>query len=379
MDFVGNFAEYTFWFLVVLTVVVFFHELGHYGVARLCGVRVEVFSIGFGREIFGHTARSGTRWKVSLIPLGGYVKFYGDAGASSEADRDLAEEMTEEERRVSFHHQSLPKRAAIVSAGPIANFVLSVVILTGMFLSVGRPFTPPVVGAVVEDSAAEAAGMQPGDRVVMIDNSTIERFEDIRDIVMFNPETEMDLVVERDGARLTLQATPTVKEITDTMGNVHRIGLLGISVAGREFVRLGPGGAVVAAVEETYVLVKRTLQGLGQIISGRRSAQELGGPIMIAQLSGQRAAAEGWLPLLELVVVISATLGLINLFPIPVLDGGHLAFYAIEAVRGRPLGERAQEYGYFVGLAMVVSLMVFATFNDLTRPAVIEFFTNLVG
>ena len=177
----------------------------------------------------------------------------------------------------------------------------------------------------------------------------------------------------------TTVATPRVTEITDSLGNIHRIGLLGISVSGREFVRLGPGGAVVAAVGETYVLVKRTLQGLGQIISGQRSAQELGGPIMIAQLSGERASAEGWLPLLELVVVISATLGLINLFPIPVLDGGHLAFYAIEAVRGRPLGERAQEYGYFVGLAMVVSLMVFATFNDLTRPAVVEFFAKLVG
>ncbi|MDP6351581.1 MAG: RIP metalloprotease RseP [Alphaproteobacteria bacterium] len=378
MEVIQNLGQYVLWFLIVLTVVVFIHELGHFAVARLCGVRVEIFSIGFGRELFGHTSRSGTRWKFSLIPLGGYVKFFGDSGVASETNQALAQQMTEAERAVSFHHKALPQRSAIVAAGPIANFLLAMVILTGMFVTVGRPFTPPVVGTVVEDSAAAAAGIQVGDRVVGIDDTEIERFEQIREIVAFSADTSLLLTIERDGETITMTAAPRVSEFTDGMGNVHRIGLLGIGVAGREYVRLMIGPALVAAVEDTYTLVKRTLQGLGQIIVGARSAQELGGPLLIAQMSAERAA-DGLLPLLEFVVVLSATLGLINLFPIPVLDGGHLFFYTIEAVRGRPLGERAQEYGYFVGLAMVLSLMVFATVNDLTRPAVIQFFTDLIG
>ncbi len=366
------------WFLVVLTVVVFIHELGHYSVARWCGVKVDVFSIGFGREIFGFTARSGTRWKFSMVPLGGYVRFFGDTGASSEPDSVALNRMTADERAVSFHHKRVSQRIAIVAAGPLANFVLSIVILTGVFIFVGRPFTPPVVGTVVEDSAAADAGLLPGDRIIEIDASTIERFEDIREIVLFSPGETLELAIERNGGRVTLQATPRASEITDNFGNVHTIGLLGIGVAEREFVTLGPAYALIAAVQETYLLVHRTVVSLGEIVSGQRSPDELGGPIMIAQMSAERAS-HGIVSLLEFVVLLSASLGLINLFPIPVLDGGHLVFYSIEAVRGRPLGERAQEYGYFVGLAMVLSLMVFATLNDLTRPSMIEFFSRLTG
>lgn len=365
-------------FLVVLTVVVFFHELGHYWIARLCGVRVETFSVGFGREIFGRTSKSGTRWKLCMIPFGGYVKFFGDAGATSNPDKEAISEMSAADRAVSFHHKSLGQRAAIVAAGPIANFILAIVILAAVFMAVGRPFTPAVIGEVMEESAAAEAGLEPGDRIVAIDGSEIERFESLREIVMFNPGVPLRLTVERDGQALTLEAVPRPSEITDDLGNTHSIGLLGVAVGNREFVRLGPFGALGAAVIDTYSLVSRSLQGLGQIITGARDADELGGPILIAQMSGERAE-EGLVPLLEFMVILSATLGLINLFPIPVLDGGHLAFYAIEAVRGRPMGARAQEVGYMIGLAMVVMLMVFATFNDLRRPAVLDFFTNLIG
>lgn len=350
-------------FLLVLTVVVFFHELGHFSIARWCGVKVETFAVGFGREIFGWTSRSGTRWKLCLIPFGGYVKFFGDAGASSNPDNALIDVMSEEDKAVSFHHKSLGQRAAIVAAGPLANFVLSIVILTCVFLAVGRPFTPAIVGSVSEESAAAEAGLLPGDRIVAIDGSSISRFETLREIVMFNPEVPLVLSVERDGSVLEIEATPQASEVTDNLGNSHKIGLLGVAVGSREFVQLGLFKAVGAAVVDTYTLVVRSLQGLGQIISGTRDASELGGPILIAQMSGERAE-EGLMPLLEFVVILSATLGLINLFPIPVLDGGHLAFYSVEAVRGRPVGPRAQEISYMIGLAMVMMLMVFATFKS---------------
>jgi regulator of sigma E protease len=313
-----------------------------------------------------------------MLPFGGYVKFFGDAGASSDANRDLLSTMTPEEKRVSFHHQPVHNRMAIVAAGPLANFVLSILILTLVFIAVGRPFTPPVIGTILEDSAAAEAGFEVGDRVVGIDGRAIDRFEDIREIVMFAPEQTLQFQVKRDGAVESLTVTPRATEVTDRLGNVHRIGLLGIGVGAREYAKLGPASALLSAGEETFMLVKRTLEGIGEIIVGVRSAREIGGPIMIAQMSGVRAS-DGFIPLLEFVVVLSASLGLINLFPIPVLDGGHLVFYAFEAVRGRPLGEKAQELGTVAGLTVVMMLMVFVTFNDLTRPAVIEFFTNLVG
>ncbi|HEX9646543.1 MAG TPA: RIP metalloprotease RseP [Alphaproteobacteria bacterium] len=377
MDTLISFGHTILSFLVVFTVVVFVHEFGHYWVARRCGVRVEVFSIGFGRELFGITDRAGTRWKLGLVPLGGFVRFFGDENAASRPALGL-DRMTPEDRSVSFHYKPLGQRALIVAAGPLANFVLSIVLLTSLFVTVGRPITPAVVNEVLPDSAAMAAGFQPGDRVVSIGDTAIERFEELREIVMFSPGVAMAMVVERAGKMVPIQVTPEDVEITDSLGNPHHIGRLGISVAAREFVRLDPLRGVAAAVVDTYDLVARSLQGLGEILIGKRDSAELGGPIMIAQMSGERAEA-GALALIEFVVILSATLGLINLFPIPLLDGGHLAFYAFEAVRGRPLGMRAQELGYMVGLAVVVTLMVFATVNDLSRPAVIDFFTRLVG
>ena len=272
----------------------------------------------------------------------------------------------------------MAQKIAIVSAGPIANFVLAIAILTSIFVMYGRPYTPPIIGAVLEDSAAAAAGLQVGDTIVKINQTRTDRFEEIRDIVIFRPEQTLDLLVIRDGAEINLRATPRLSEFTDNLGNVHQIGLLGISVGSQEYQQLMIGPALIAATGETYAWIERTLLGLGQIISGTRSAQELGGPILIAQMAGDQAA-NGPLSFFNFIFILSVTLGLINLFPIPVLDGGHLLFYALEAIRGRPLGERAQEYAYFLGLTFIVSLMIFTVVNDLSRPGVVQFFSSLFG
>ena len=364
-------------FIVVLTIVVFVHEFGHYWVARRNGVRVEVFSIGFGKELFGWTDRAGTRWRVSPIPLGGYVKFFGDANAASAPDTDLqSKELTPEEKAVSFHHKRVGQRAAVVFAGPAANFVFAILVFAGLFATIGQPFTPPVVGNILEDSAAAEAGLTAGDRIEMIDSQPIERFEDIQSLVRSNPGVPLDVVILRDGSEMSVEVTPRVSEVEDSFGNIHRIGLLGISVGAREYVRLGPAQSLWEGLRHTGGIIVATFQGLGEIIGGDRSAKELGGPILIAQMSGT-VVQEGIAPLLTFMAIISISLGLINLFPVPMLDGGHLLFYAFEAVRGRPLGQRAQEYGFRVGLLLVIGLMGFATFNDLTRPSVLEFFSRL--
>jgi regulator of sigma E protease len=364
-------------FLVILSVLVFVHEMGHYLVARWAGVRVEVFSIGFGRELFGWNDRKGTRWKVSLLPLGGYVKMFGDSDAASRPDEGLSE-MTEAEKAVSFHHKPLGKRTAVVAAGPIANFIFAIVLLAALFLAAGQPFTPPVVGEVQPESAAAAAGFEPNDRIVAIDGGAIERFEDIQRVVMLNPGTPLNVEVLRDGQSIVLPVTPQLVEVTDNLGNKRQIGRLGIMRSGVEYRELGPVQAVGAAFTETGNLVVGTLRAVGQIIAGERSAEELGGPIRIAQMSGQ-AAEIGFSAALWFAAVLSINLGLINLFPVPMLDGGHLLFYAFEWVRGRPLGERAQEYGFRIGLALVLSLMVLVTWNDLASLKIFDYLMNLIS
>lgn len=358
-------SDYLLPFLIVLTVLVFVHELGHYLLARWNGVRVEVFSIGFGPELFGWTDKAGTRWKFSLVPLGGYVKMFGDANAASQPGEDT-DQMSAEERAVAFPHKRLGQRAAIVAAGPIANFLFAIVILGGLFMLWGQPYTTPVIDEVRPDTAAAAAGLQSGDRIVAIEGSPVDRFQDVQRVVRLSPGEPLSIVVQRNGERLELTATPTRTTIDDSMGNEHTIGLLGVTSQGLEYKRHGPVRAVMAAGEETYNLTVGTLQAVGQIIGGSRSAEELGGPIRIAQMSGEVADA-GATNLIWFMAVLSINLGLINLFPVPMLDGGHLMFYAIEAVRGRPLGERAQEYGFRIGLALVLTLMLFVTWNDLAQ------------
>jgi regulator of sigma E protease len=364
-------------FLFILTVIVFFHELGHYAVARANGVRVEVFSIGFGPELFGWTAKSGTRWKVSLLPLGGYVKMFGEtvSGAEDEEEKNL----TPAEEAVSFHHKRVGQRAAIVAAGPIANFILAIILFAVLFATEGQPFTPPEAGKVQEGSAAETAGMKPGDRFVSIDGRVIERFEDVQGIVRMAAGRELSIVISRDGKALTLKAVPKPHKLKDRFGNESEIGLLGVERAGPLFVRHPPVEAAYRAVQETWRMSVFTLEAVGQIIVGSRSADGLGGPIRIAQMSGQ-VAELGLGRLFWFLAVLSINLGLINLFPVPMLDGGHLVFYGIEAIQGRAVNDRVMEYGFRIGLGLVVSLFIFVTVQDLLRfDAIADFIKRLVS
>ncbi len=379
MELLTQFVTYVVPFLIVLTVLVFVHELGHYWVARRNGVRVEVFSIGFGSELFGWTDRAGTRWKFSAIPLGGYVKMYGDADATSAPGEGLSE-MTPEQRAVSFHHKRVGQRAAIVAAGPAANFLFAIVVFAALYVSVGQPFTPAEVGSVLPGSAAEGAGIEPGDRIVRINGEQIERFEDILRIVQLNLDTgPLDIVVDRGGREVAIQATPTIVTDTDRLGRETRVARLGISRPGVEIRQHGPVEAVWRAAQETWNQTVGTLRAMGQIVTGRRSTAELGGPFRIGEMAGEVTKSGGVIALIVFMCVLSINLGLINLFPVPMLDGGHLLFYAAEVLRGRPLSLRAQEYGFRIGLVLVLSLMVFATWNDLVHLRVVQFFVNLVS
>ena len=380
IEFVSLLWNFVLPFLVVLTVLVFVHEMGHYLAARACGIRVEVFSVGFGREIVGWTDRLGTRWRLSLVPFGGYVKMFGEmlAVRREDGEEDPASRMSPEDAAVAFNTKSLSQRAFVVAAGPIANFLLAIVILSGMFMSVGQPFTPPDVGKVIPGKAAERAGFKAGDLIVAIDGSPIERFEEIVRTVRLFPGVSLEFKVRRDGQEINLTATPDVIDQEGRFGH-QRYGQLGISRTGldRELVRHGPFTAIWRATEETYILTGSIFSAIGQIINGTRTTKEIGGPIRIAQMSGDVWQA-GLISVLMFATVLSINLGLINLFPVPMLDGGHLMFYAIEALRGRPLGEPAQENGMRIGLAMVLALMVFATWNDLVQLRVVDFFVNLV-
>jgi regulator of sigma E protease len=363
-------------FLIVLTVLVFVHELGHYLVARWCKVRIEVFSIGFGPEIFGWYDRAGTRWKLSLMPLGGYVKMFGDADPASMPTTEIAA-MTPEERAVSFHHKRLTQRVAVVSAGPIANFVFAILVMAALYATVGQPFTPAQVGQVQAGSAAEAGGIKAGDVFLAIDGRKVESFEDVQTLVHLNVGMPMTLLMKRGQDELTLVITPRVSAVTDRLGNVHRLGLLGVEVSGVTFVKRDPLTAIWRASGETMNITTGTLQAVWQMMIGARGADDLGGPLRIAQMSGE-VAKGGIVPLISLMTLLSVNLGLINLFPIPVLDGGHLLFYAAEAIRGKPLGPKAQEYGFRLGLALVLTLMVFATWNDLYQTGFVKFLKSLV-
>jgi regulator of sigma E protease len=366
----GGVLGYLIPFLFVLSLVVFFHELGHFLVARWCGVRVLVFSIGFGPELVGFNDRYGTRWKISAIPLGGFVKFFGDDNAASVPDNERLANMDAAERADTFMFQPVAKRAAIVVAGPLANFVLAVVIFAGVFMLYGKQTMSARVDSVQPDSAAAAAGFKSGDVVVAIDGRPIENFSEMQRVVGANAGEALAITVDRDGTQLVLKATPALKEIKDNFGNTQHVGILGISrsmaAEDLKFHPVSPPLAVVLAVQETYSVVERTLGYIGGVISGREAANQLGGPIRIAQMSGQ-VASFGFVPLIQLAAVLSVSIGLLNLFPIPLLDGGHLLFYVIEGVRGRPLSERAQEMGFRIGLAIVLMLMIFATFNDIVH------------
>jgi regulator of sigma E protease len=355
-------------FLFVLTIVVFFHELGHFLVARWCGVGIKAFSIGFGPEIAGFNDRYGTRWKLAWIPLGGYVKFVDDDNVASAGGRKTLEQLTPEERKRSFQGKSLAQRAAVVAAGPIANFLLAIVIFTIMATFFGEQTTAAKVDAITPGSAAEKAGFLPGDLVISIDGRAIENFGEMQAIVSVNPGVALTFVVDRAGTQVEIKATPEVKDVTDRFGNKFRMAQLGIQRKATPgdwtMERHDPITALGMAIKQCYEIIDRSVRYLVNVAAGEESADQLGGPIRIAQISGQ-VASLGFLPLLNLVALISVSIGFLNLFPVPMLDGGHLLYYAIEGIRGRPLSERSQEIGFRIGLALVLMLLIFVTRNDL--------------
>jgi regulator of sigma E protease len=440
-------------FILVLSVLVFVHEYGHYIVARWCGVRVEVFSIGFGREIYGFTDKHNTRWKVSMIPLGGYVKLFGDVDPASAKSSPEVEDpnthrvrpMTAEERKIAFFNQPVIKRAAIVFAGPAINYIFAIVILAAVFMFQGRPVTPPLAAGVIEGSAAQEAGFKPGDKVISINGESIGDFEEIRRAMMIGLDTPKHFEIERDGKIITIDAKPKKIEIKDRFGFKHESGRLGlispvhavqiknivkvdgmaydnpddvrkaltknlektftIEIKGdgteandvlivnpikkynekmnlegaieRDLLFLADGEtrvlqtftppmAVVESLKHTWAVTVGTLRALGQIITGTRSPTELGGVIRIGALAGDMAQ-QGIIAFILFAALLSINLGLVNLFPIPMLDGGHLVFYAFEAVLGKPIPERIQEYAFNFGLLFLVSLMVFANLNDIMQ------------
>ena len=343
--------------------LVFIHEMGHYLVGRWCGVKADVFSIGFGKELVGWNDRRGTRWKVGALPLGGYVQFAGDmdpAGAQSAEWRALPRE----ERERTFQSKPLWQRAAIVFAGPAINFAFAILILAGFALAYGQIVTPATVGAVNEGSAAEQIGLQPGDTITSIDGETVRVFGDLAREVSIIPGERVDITFERDGEELTRTGRVGAREEEDRFGNRYRIGLLGVAPDRIERRDVALHEAPAIAVRQTGDIVDMIVKTTGQIITGRRSVKELGGPLKIAQISGEQFAL-GLSQFIFFVALISINLGFINLLPIPMLDGGHLMFYAIEAVRRRPANPKVQEWAFRSGFALVVVFMLVVTFNDL--------------
>lgn len=377
MDFISGISAggyslfgYIIPFLIVLTVVVFFHELGHYWVARWNKVDIDAFSIGFGPEMIGFNDKAGTRWKLCAIPLGGYVKFASDANAASVPDRELLESMSEEQKAGSFEHKTVGQRAAVVVAGPVANFILAIIIFAGSFYFLGRYVTDPVVSEIVAESAADEAGFLPGDIIRVVDGTDIEVFSDVPRLVGPKHGIEIVFTVERDGNLVDIPVTPKLQEQTDRFGNVNQNGVVGIISRSEEAnlrkQEYGLFEAIGEGVGETVYIVQRTMQYLGGLFTGRESFEQLSGPVGIAKVSGQ-VATLGPAALITLAAVLSVSIGLLNLFPIPMLDGGHLVYYAYEAVLGKPMSEKAQEMGFRVGFMLLIGLMLFATTNDISK------------
>jgi regulator of sigma E protease len=358
-----SYLSYVVPFLFVLGIVVFVHEMGHFLVARYFAVTVEAFSIGFGPELYAFNDRHGTRWRLAAIPLGGYVKFKGDENAASMPTTAELSQLSEEDRRGNFHAKPVAQRAAIVAAGPIANFILAIVIFTFWFMFIGKLIVAPRVETVLPGGAAEAAGIKPGDIITAIDGAPIRSFDEVPRIVALNAGNELEIVVNRGGQEIVVKATPVLTERKD----VGKVGQLGIGRTTRQedisFEKYNVAGAFSVSLSETYFWIKQPLIFIQQLVNRQASADQLGGPLRIAGLS-RDVASVSFVELFRFIAIISINIGLLNLFPIPLLDGGHLVFYGIEAIRGRPLSERTLEIGFRIGFVLVIMLMIFATRND---------------
>ncbi len=354
-------------FLFVLSIVVFVHEMGHFLVARWCSVKVSAFSLGFGPEIYGFDDKHGTRWRFAWIPLGGYVKFMDDENGASMPMRERLQNMTPEERAGSFHAKPLWQKAAVVAAGPIANFLLAIAIFAVLFMTVGAVSTAPRVDALVPGGVAERVGFKPGDLIVAINGKPIDAFHELQQKVNDNVGSQMTFTVNRAGEMVEIKAVPELSEVSDGLGGKAKMGKIGVQLSAKpqdwKHKRYGPIDAVGMGVEKSYGIVRSTFAYLGNVIMGRQSADQLGGPVRIANASG-KIAKMGLDQLVYFVAFISVSLGMVNLFPVPILDGGHLTFYAIEALRGKPLNEETQEMAFRVGFGLIMALMLFAFWND---------------
>jgi len=368
-DLIGGIVYYILPFLLMITPIIFFHELGHFLAGRACGVRIETFSIGFGPAIVSWRDRFGTRWKVASVPLGGYVKFFGDDNAASVPDRQRLNHLSEAERRVAFPLKPLWQRAIIVAAGPLANFILAIVIMAAFLMAFGAYIAAPLVGTVVPGSAAAQAGLHAGDVVLAVNGTNIQSFDEIRAFVLDEPGEPMTVRLRRGERIFSVTVTPRLTW-ENLPGGRQKVGVLGItgptSLKDWKHVTYGPVGATTEACRETWSIVSTTFEHLWRMLTGGNKASELSGVIGIAKLSGD-VAAVSYLSLFRLAALISISIGLVNLFPIPILDGGHLLYYGFEAVLGRPLGAKAQDLGFRLGLAVMVCLMLLAAWNDLVR------------
>jgi regulator of sigma E protease len=364
-------------FLLVIGPLIFIHEMGHYLAGRWFKVKAETFSIGFGREIFGWTDERGTRWKVGWLPLGGYVKFKGDMNPASVADPEWLN-LPPEERAESFHAKPVWQRFIIVFAGPAINFLFAILVFAGLFAALGQPRTPPVVAQVEQGSPAQQAGIRPGDRIVSVGGRAVDRFEEVSDFVRIRPDQPLRLELVRAGRPVSLTATPRGLLQRDRFGNEFKIGLLGIRNPNPVIEPVAWWALPGAAIGYTASTVRMMVETLGQVITGRRSLKELGGPIKIAQFSGQQATL-GWGAFIVFMAIVSINLGFINLLPIPLLDGGHLLFYTIEGVRRKPLKPETQEWAFRTGLAALLALMIFVTFNDLASFGLFRRLGGLIG
>ena len=366
-EFIYWLLSYVVPFLAVLTVIVFVHEMGHYLVARWNGVAIHTFSIGFGKEMFGWDDRHGTRWRISAIPLGGYVRFVGDMNAASTPDNEVIANASPELAPRLFANKNVWQRIAVVAAGPLANVILTFLILYALLLGYGRYTIPPVVGAVVAGSVAEAAGIEAGDIIVAVDGYAVRGFEDFQRLVATSPERPVTIELDRGSESQTIVLVPEATEVDDRFGNKQRIGRIGVSRDVEEtdvtLYRPGPVEAVGMTVEEIRFIVQRTAAFLGDFFVGRGDVEQLGGPVKVARVSGE-VATLGIVALINLTALLSLNIGIFNLLPVPMLDGGHLMYYLVEAVRGRPLSMKVQEIGFRFGFALVLALMVFTLFND---------------